>query len=252
MLCILPFEPSLCRAAGIPATFVGHPVLEDAWECQAASVCDACEIRGDGAAFRQLHGLPKGGTFVALFLLPGCPYSTNTFAKKPLYRACYRLEKDAMAPYCLRSGNLFQSKREDCLLFSSLVDQTTSHINTVRKFELRECLPALARPSLPYTVPKSASVDNMLCPPFAEERPTICFLPGSHRQETRRLLPIFQKTFGLLRRAWPILSAVVVTIPGPVGDEVSAHVAAWDNGAITCRPRTEQERYDAFAVSPFL
>ena len=31
MLCILPFEEIICRANGLSATFVGHPVLEDAF-----------------------------------------------------------------------------------------------------------------------------------------------------------------------------------------------------------------------------
>lgn len=32
VLCILPFEEEVCRAHGVEATFVGHPVLEDAYE----------------------------------------------------------------------------------------------------------------------------------------------------------------------------------------------------------------------------
>ncbi|WP_137178680.1 lipid-A-disaccharide synthase [Roseomonas sp. AR75] len=45
VLCLLPFEPVLFDNAGIPATFVGHPVLE--------SGADA----GDAARFRAKHGL---------------------------------------------------------------------------------------------------------------------------------------------------------------------------------------------------
>lgn len=29
LLCILPFEEEVCRANGLPATYVGHPMLED-------------------------------------------------------------------------------------------------------------------------------------------------------------------------------------------------------------------------------
>ncbi|GAQ84360.1 lipid-A-disaccharide synthase [Klebsormidium nitens] len=141
MLCILPFEPPLCRAASIPATFVGHPVLEDAWECQSSSVGHPWEIHGDGAAFRLQHGLGH------------------------------------------------------------------------------------------------------------EARPMVCFLPGSRRQEIQRLLPTFRRTFMLLREGRPKLTAVVVTIPGPVGDQVTADVAAWSiSHAVTCTPATEQERYNAFAA----
>jgi lipid A disaccharide synthetase len=31
LLCILPFEAAMCKANGVGATFVGHPVLEDAF-----------------------------------------------------------------------------------------------------------------------------------------------------------------------------------------------------------------------------
>lgn len=30
MLCILPFEDEICRLHGLPATYVGHPLLDDA------------------------------------------------------------------------------------------------------------------------------------------------------------------------------------------------------------------------------
>ncbi|WP_137124419.1 lipid-A-disaccharide synthase [Roseomonas sp. HF4] len=45
ILCLLPFEPVFFEHAGIPVTFVGHPVLE--------SGADA----GDAARFRAAHGL---------------------------------------------------------------------------------------------------------------------------------------------------------------------------------------------------
>jgi lipid-A-disaccharide synthase len=45
ILCLLPFEPVFFEAAGIPVTFVGHPVLE--------SGADA----GDAARFQATHGL---------------------------------------------------------------------------------------------------------------------------------------------------------------------------------------------------
>ena len=44
LLCILPCEPATCRAAGLAASFVGHPALED-WH--AASECSfAAHVRG--------------------------------------------------------------------------------------------------------------------------------------------------------------------------------------------------------------
>lgn len=45
ILCLLPFEPEFFERAGIPVTFVGHPVLE--------SGADA----GDPARFRARHGI---------------------------------------------------------------------------------------------------------------------------------------------------------------------------------------------------
>ena len=36
LLCILPFEPPLLHAAGVPAAFIGHPVLDDCdWDATA-------------------------------------------------------------------------------------------------------------------------------------------------------------------------------------------------------------------------
>ncbi len=45
MLCLLPFEPDFFRRHGVPATFVGHPVLESGADT------------GDGARFRARHGV---------------------------------------------------------------------------------------------------------------------------------------------------------------------------------------------------
>lgn len=45
ILCLLPFEPTVFEAAGIPVTFVGHPVLESGAD------------KGDAARFRAAHDL---------------------------------------------------------------------------------------------------------------------------------------------------------------------------------------------------
>lgn len=47
ILCLLPFEPVFFENAGIPVTFVGHPVLESGAD------------RGDAARFRAAHGLAE-------------------------------------------------------------------------------------------------------------------------------------------------------------------------------------------------
>jgi lipid-A-disaccharide synthase len=57
ILCLLPFEPVIFEAAGIPASFVGHPVLE--------SGVDA----GDAARFRAAHHLPPESRI--LVVMPG-------------------------------------------------------------------------------------------------------------------------------------------------------------------------------------
>jgi lipid-A-disaccharide synthase len=57
MLCLLPFEPEIFRAAGIDARFVGHPVLE-------AGAGD-----GDAARFAARHGVGPGETPV--IVMPG-------------------------------------------------------------------------------------------------------------------------------------------------------------------------------------
>lgn len=57
LLALFPFEPPLFEAAGMPCTFVGHPVAE--------GMVDA----GDGAAFRARHGIAADAT--VLCLLPG-------------------------------------------------------------------------------------------------------------------------------------------------------------------------------------
>lgn len=76
ILCLLPFEPVIFDTAGIPATFVGHPVLE--------SGADA----GDAARFRATHGI--GPAERPLLVMPG---SRRMEAKRllPLFGAALGL-----------------------------------------------------------------------------------------------------------------------------------------------------------------
>ena len=46
LLCLLPFEPAFFARHNLPATFVGHPVLESGADT------------GDAARFRARHGIP--------------------------------------------------------------------------------------------------------------------------------------------------------------------------------------------------
>ena len=57
LLCLLPFEPAFFAHRGLPAAFVGHPVLQSGAD------------RGDAARFRQAHGLAMDAT--VLVLMPG-------------------------------------------------------------------------------------------------------------------------------------------------------------------------------------
>ena len=57
LLCLLPFEPEFFAGHGLPARFVGHPVLESGAD------------RGDAARFRAQHALPPTGR--VLILMPG-------------------------------------------------------------------------------------------------------------------------------------------------------------------------------------
>jgi lipid-A-disaccharide synthase len=57
MLVIFPFEEEIYRKAGVPATYVGHPLAE------------VIPLRPDGAAARAQLGLPQEGSVIAV--LPG-------------------------------------------------------------------------------------------------------------------------------------------------------------------------------------
>jgi len=57
MMTLLPFEPPYFERVGLPATFVGHPVLEEGAD------------RGDGPGFRARHGI--AGDLPLLAVLPG-------------------------------------------------------------------------------------------------------------------------------------------------------------------------------------
>jgi lipid-A-disaccharide synthase len=57
LLCLLPFEVAFFAGHGLPATFVGHPVLESGAD------------RGDAARFRAAHDLPPEARI--LILMPG-------------------------------------------------------------------------------------------------------------------------------------------------------------------------------------
>lgn len=79
VLCLLPFEPVIFESAGIPATFVGHPVLESGADT------------GDAARFRAVHGLRDDER--VLLVMPG---SRRVEVRRllPIFGAALRLLTD--------------------------------------------------------------------------------------------------------------------------------------------------------------
>jgi lipid-A-disaccharide synthase len=57
LLCLLPFEPAFFARHGLPARFVGHPVLQSGAD------------QGDAARFRARHAIPEDAVIVVL--MPG-------------------------------------------------------------------------------------------------------------------------------------------------------------------------------------
>ena len=81
LLALLPFEPPLFEAVGLPCTFVGHPVVESGADC------------GDGERFRIRHGIAP--TAPVLAVLPGSRRSETTRLLRP-FAAALSLLADAV------------------------------------------------------------------------------------------------------------------------------------------------------------
>jgi lipid-A-disaccharide synthase len=77
LLTLLPFEPPYFEKVGLPASYVGHPVVEG----------DAA--RGDGPGFRQRHGIAADAPL--LLVLPGSRRSEVTRLLPPFADAVERL-----------------------------------------------------------------------------------------------------------------------------------------------------------------
>lgn len=62
MLCIIPFEEQTCRLNGLSATYVGHPLLEDAimLNLNSGPLSSKLRVQRSGDAFRHRHGLAPG------------------------------------------------------------------------------------------------------------------------------------------------------------------------------------------------
>ncbi|KAG8642104.1 hypothetical protein MANES_12G056701v8 [Manihot esculenta] len=71
IFCILPNEEAVCNSNGLPATFVGHPTLEDVFELNLGKQTSPfeCKIEGKGEDFRSKFAIPPGAPIISL--LPG-------------------------------------------------------------------------------------------------------------------------------------------------------------------------------------
>ncbi|PON48501.1 Glycosyl transferase [Parasponia andersonii] len=71
IFCILPSEEEVCRANGLDATFVGHPIVEDVLELNSGKNLSPCrwKIEGNSEDFKAKNAIPAGATVISL--LPG-------------------------------------------------------------------------------------------------------------------------------------------------------------------------------------
>lgn len=71
VLCILPFEEEICRSNGLNATYVGHPILEDALDLNSGkgTTRNDLKVHCKGASFREKYGISSGGSVITV--LPG-------------------------------------------------------------------------------------------------------------------------------------------------------------------------------------
>ena len=76
MLCLFPFEPALYEKAGIPVSYVGHPLA------------DVFPLQPNRGAARELLGLPDDRRVIAL--LPGSRQS-EVRNLAPIYIATARI-----------------------------------------------------------------------------------------------------------------------------------------------------------------
>jgi lipid-A-disaccharide synthase len=89
LLCLLPFEPAFFARHNLPATFVGHPVLE--------SGCD----KGDASRFRMRHDLAPDAR--VLIVMPGSR-RTEIARLLPILRATLERLNEPLVPVVPLAG----------------------------------------------------------------------------------------------------------------------------------------------------
>ncbi|GAB2274957.1 hypothetical protein Dimus_009726 [Dionaea muscipula] len=97
VFCILPFEEEVCRSNGLAATFVGHPVLEDALKLNQEKDSDSCKLEGNGNDFRSQHGIPQGQGTTLIAVLPGSRLQEVT-RMLPLFSKTMEILKGSSLP----------------------------------------------------------------------------------------------------------------------------------------------------------
>ncbi|WP_428489258.1 lipid-A-disaccharide synthase [Rhodopila sp.] len=97
LLCLLPFEPGFFAGHGLPARFVGHPVLESGAET------------GDAARFRARHAVPPDAR--VLTIMPGSR-RTEVSRLLPILEATIRLLPEPVVPVVPLAGPVEDMVRE--------------------------------------------------------------------------------------------------------------------------------------------
>ncbi|KAG7583412.1 Glycosyl transferase family 19 [Arabidopsis suecica] len=90
LFCILPNEERVCREHGVEATFVGHPVLEDASEFNLVRTCKPPELKLEGLSFSE-HSIPSDSTVISV--LPGSRLQ-EVERMLPIFSKAMKLLKD--------------------------------------------------------------------------------------------------------------------------------------------------------------
>lgn len=90
LFCILPNEERVCREHGVEATFVGHPVLEDASEFDLVRRCKPQELKLEGLSFSE-HSIPSDSTVISV--LPGSRLQ-EVERMLPIFSKAMKLLKD--------------------------------------------------------------------------------------------------------------------------------------------------------------
>eukprot|EP00899_Mesostigma_viride_P007909 jgi/Mesvir1/17119/Mv07552-RA.1 len=236
MLCLLPFEPRLWRDAGVPATFVGHPVVEDWMEARegahpstpppatipapttwhippiaatlACGECPASQGAGPQGPIATPAGAHKGEWISTVTSSadqePTAPPLTTNLEGKAI-----------LAPPL--SAHLAKEGLDLNIDLASTHSRRPTEPGSAAKGSIAQA------GSLPLDRQHSASKcqhDHARSAGFQQQAelcmakgPVLALLPGSRHQEVTRLLPIMRGAVERLLGEHPGASAVIPTLP---------------------------------------